>query len=184
MFPLQMLILTEIAAITGMFTQIICTFFLFMPRYSTSNALVHNAATARSEILSSISVKFPPRLLLLVSIGKCLSLHLFTTLWSRCLRRLVINIKVTHSTNPACSPSNNLPLGLHMENGSGGFMGGKLLRHFLGAVANLLQISSSTVGILESGLETNSMFLSYRIRFTHNLKHISLILDSLFVTSP
>ena len=48
-----------------------------------------------------------------------------------------------------------------MENGSGGFMGGKLLRHFLGAVANSLQISSSTVGILESGLETNSMFLSY-----------------------
>ena len=64
-------------------------------------------------------------------------------------------------TNLACSPSNNLPLGLHMENGSGGFMGGKLLRHFLGAVANSLQISSSTVGILESGLETNSMFLSY-----------------------
>ena len=48
-----------------------------------------------------------------------------------------------------------------MENGSGGFMGGKLLGHFLGAVANSLQISSSTVGILESGLETNSMFLIY-----------------------
>ena len=70
MFHLQMQILTEMAATTGMLPRIICTFFPFVAQYFMSNVLFHDVVTVRLETLSSIFVEFPPQPRLLVSIGK------------------------------------------------------------------------------------------------------------------
>ena len=70
MFRLQMLILMEIAALTGMFTRIIVRFPYL---WRDTLCLMRLSITQRF----GEEVKFPPRLLLLVSVGKCLSLHLY-----------------------------------------------------------------------------------------------------------
>ena len=59
MFRLQMLILMEIAALTGMFTRIIVRFpYLWRDTLHMSNALVHNAAVRRGSQVPAATAAF------------------------------------------------------------------------------------------------------------------------------